>query len=146
LTPFKKHLRVKALCLRSDGGQLVGAVRLQLARVNVVTQVGLEDFIAQILAQTSDRSRTDNLDAAIEIFGASSQRCLLKLFVGAIAKIEACGYVRETADQAANADVFPKARHTGTQHADPAHNQIDLNAGRRRFVQRLDNVCVGQAV
>jgi hypothetical protein len=52
----------------------------------------------------------------------------------------------EAADDRAHADVLRQARHAGTQRADAAHDQVDLDAGLAGFIQGLDDLGFEQRV
>src|SRR5205807_6139632 len=68
------------------------------------------------------------------------------LFIADVSEIEDAAVLKETTDDAPDGDRFREAGHTGSQHADGAHNQINLNACLRRFIERANNLCVGQTI
>src|SRR6476646_7293219 len=54
--------------------------------------------------------------------------------------------LEKTADDADDADVLADPRHSRTQAADAAHDEIDVHAGLRRGVELLDDLGIDASV
>src|SRR5687767_6155446 len=85
--------------------------------------------------------RSDGLDAAIEIARHPVSRSEVVLLVAAVCEVEYARMLEESSYDADHADAIADARDTGPQTADAANDQIDLDSGPRRFIERLD--CLG---
>src|SRR6185437_783528 len=63
-----------------------------------------------------------------------------------VCEVEQPGVLEESADHAHHANVVAGARDAGSQTADSPNYEIDLDAGTRRIVQRLDDLLVDDGV
>ena len=68
------------------------------------------------------------------------------LLVAAIGKVVDAAMLKKATNDASNANRFREAGHVGAQHADASHDQINLNARLRSFVESANNLRVGHAV
>src|SRR5215207_5485675 len=62
------------------------------------------------------------------------------------AKANDAGVLKETANYTFHPDVFGKARHTGAQTTNAAHDKIDLNSGLACLIEGVDDSGVNQRI
>ena len=91
-----------------------------------------------------DRER--HLDAPEEVALHPVGAGAVELGLAAVAEVAHARMLEEAADDRAHADVLRHARHSRPQRADAAHDEVDLHAGARRVVQRLDDLRFDQRV
>ena len=129
--------RTAALALlRPDA--LPRAVRAEAPRLRVVVQERPEDRL-DLGAHLRSLGRHDHLDPVVEVarhqVGAPDQVGLLLAGLEA----EEAAVLEEAAEDRAHADPVAQALDAGAQHADRAHDQVDLGARLRGAVELLDD-------
>ena len=129
---------------RSDA--LVCAVRQKAPRLYIVAQVGGQKIVFQVLFQLRVGDRRYYLDPAVQIARHPIRAAHIDLVVTAVSKIIDPAMFEQTADDAADLDIFGKSGHAGAQHAYAADDQVDLDAGARSLVKRVNYLRIGQAV
>ena len=130
-----------------DGRELAPrALGGELPRERVVGEVDVED-LGQPLAQPGIGDGHDRLDPAFEVAGheiGGADEVLGGLGIGAEA-VDA-RVLEEPPDDRTHPDRLRQAGHPGPEAADPADEQVDLGAGGRRRVERVDHRRVDEAV
>ena len=125
--------------------RLRGAVGQELPALLVVLEIRHHDLVEHLLMHGRIEDRAQHLDAAVEIArhhvgrGDVDRRLRMRQAVAVAEAIDAA-VLEEAADDRLDADVFRQARHARPQAADAAHHEVDLHAGARRLVERVDDL------
>ena len=124
----------------------MGAVGAQDARLHVVGERNGEDLVEDPLADGGVLDRESDLHAADEValhpVGGGEEH----LALAARFEVPDPGVLEEAVDDAHHADAIGNAGDAGAQGADAADDEIDLHAGLRSPVERLDHVGLGERV
>ncbi len=86
------------------------------------------------------------LDAAVQIARHQVGAAGIDLFFASVAEIIDAAVLEEATDNASHRDVFTDTRQASTKAAEAAHDEIDLHARARGFVQELDHLFVFKRV
>src|SRR5581483_3229414 len=70
----------------------------------------------------------------------------VELGLTAILEVEGAGVLEEASDDRAHADVFRDARHAWPQGANTANDEVDLHAGARCPIERLDRLLLDERI
>ena len=126
---------------------MVGTGGAEEARLLGVLQIGLEN-VADALAVLGVLDGEDALDAAEEVpwhpVGAAGEDS--GPGAAAVFKIEDAAVLEVAAKNTAHADVLADAFNAGHEHADAAHDEVDLHTGLRGLVELFDGLPVDEAV
>src|SRR5579864_2212339 len=136
--------RARGLAL-GGAALVVGAVGAQVPGLEVVGQLDVEDGL-QLLLQARVLDRGDGLDAVVEVPRHPVRRADEVLGPAGVGEAEDAGVLEEAADDADHPDGLALPRDARPQAADAAHDEVHLDAGRGRFVQRLDDLAVLEGV
>ena len=117
----------------------------------VVEEIRQHDLFEQLLVHRRVQDRRQRLDATIEIARHQIGRGNIELGLGrgqAVAGAEGidAGVLEEAPDDRLDADVLRQARNARPQAADAAHDEIDLDAGLARVIERIDDLGIDQRV
>ena len=66
--------------------------------------------------------------------------------VAAVGEVEDAGVLEEAADDGADADALGQALDAGAQDAEAADDEVDLDAGLRGLIERLDDAGLEQRI
>ena len=123
----------------------VRAVRRQFPRLPVVLQARLQQrHQSQMQLRILDRHRA--FHATVEVARHPVRRADEILRLRIVREIPDARVLEEPPDDADHADTVGQPLDLRPQAADPAHDQVDLHAGLRRAVERLDHLRVHQRV
>ena len=122
------------------------AIGLEYARLRRVGQVGGKDFVLEPCAELRVFDRKEDLAALEEVARHPVRAAAVDVLFAAVREVEDAAVFQEPAHDAADADVLAETLDAGPQRADAAHHQIDLHAGLRRLVERLDDALFEQRV
>src|SRR5947209_6885681 len=128
-----------------------GAVRQELPALLIVLEIGHHDLVEHLLVHGRIEHRAQHLDATVEVArhevgGGDVDRGLRvwQRMPGPEAIDPAV--LEKAADDRLDPDAIGQSRHRGSQAANAAHHQIDLDAGARGGVERVDYLRVDQRV
>src|SRR6266568_4714360 len=120
-----------------------GAVRQELPALLVVLEIRHHDLVEHLLVHGRIEHRAQYLDAAIEVarheVGGGNVDGSLRVRQR-MAGPEAIdpAVLEEAADDRFDPDALGQSRHSRPQAADAAHDEVDLDAGARGGVERVD--------
>src|SRR6266568_4237052 len=119
------------------------AVRQELPALLVVLEIRHHDLVEHLLVHRRVEHRAQHLDAAIEVArhevgGGNVDRGprVRQRMTGPEAIDPAV--LEEAADDRFDPDALGQSRHSRPQAADAAHDEVDLDAGARGGVERVD--------
>src|ERR1035437_7271255 len=127
------------------------AVRQELPTLLVVLEVCGHDLAENLLVHGRIENRAQHLDPTVEIarhhVGGENidRRLRVRQAVARAEAIDATVF-EEAADDGFHPDIVGQPRYARAQAADAAHHQIDVNAGARRIVTRIDDLGVDQRI
>src|SRR5262249_55461635 len=121
-----------------------GAVWQEPPTLLVILEIGDHDLAEHLLVHGRIENRAQHLDPPVEIArhqvgGGDVDRCALMRQAVAGAEAEDAAVLEEAADDRLHADALGQSRHAGTQAADAAHHEVDLDAGARSRIERVDD-------
>src|SRR2546430_16090601 len=114
-------------------------------RQHIVGKRHVEDLL-QPLTQPRIRDRDDRLDTTVEIARHQVRRAEVVRGPPPVAEREDARMLEELADDRADANALRETWHARSQRAHAADEKIDLGAGLRGRVQRVDYLLVDQVV
>jgi len=124
----------------------VGLIWQQKTGFAIVSQIRVQDLVADAFPQHYVPHRNQNFDSLVKIAGHPVRASDINFLFAAIGKIINAAVFEESSDNAAHPDILAHPPHSRTQRADSTNNQIDLHPRLRSPVQRLHNVFVQQSV
>ena len=113
-------------------------VRSELPRAAVVGQHDVED-LGQAVLRIVVLDRRDRLDPPVEVAVHQVRRADVELALAAVLEAPDPRVLEELADDRADADPLGDAGQPGLDRARAAHDEVDVDAGARRAVERLDD-------
>src|SRR5215471_4180958 len=128
-----------------------GAVRQEPPALLVVLEIGHHDLVEHLGVHGRVEHGAEHLDATIEVArhevgGGDVHSCLgVRQRVAGSEAIDA-PVLEEAADDRLDANAVGKPRSAWAQAADSAYNEIDLDAGARGGVERVDDLRVDQRI
>src|SRR5215471_3811143 len=117
----------------------------QLPRLTIVLETGAQKT-AQPVVQGRILDRSDRLHASVEIALHPVCRANIELLGAAISKVEQARMLKESPDDADDADVVAHPRNAWAQAADAAHDELDVDTGARGAIQRFDRFRIDERV
>src|SRR6266852_2816758 len=128
-----------------------GAVRQELPALLVVLEIGHHDLVEHLLVHGRIEHRAEHLDPAIEVArhevgGGNVHRSLRVRQRMAGPEAIDPAMLEEAADDRFDPDAIGEPGHAGPQATDTAHDEIDLDAGARGGVERVDDLRVDQRI
>ena len=130
----------------ATGASRIATVGMHVARFHCVGKVGGEDLVAEMADQFGFADGEDYLDSAVQVSRHQVGAAEIDLFLARIAEIVDSAVLEEAAHDAGYLDVFAYAFDSGAQAADPTHQQINLHASLRCFIEQADGALVDQGV
>src|SRR5258708_34217821 len=129
---FLRHLLPRAM-----GSQLPGE--------NVVGELDLED-LGETGAQLQIGDRHHRLDPAVQVALHDVRGAEVVIRLGAAAETKAARVLEEAADDRTHPDPLRESWDAGPQRAHAPDDELDLSAGLRRRVERVDDVGIDEVV
>src|SRR5437763_4817874 len=121
------------------------AVRAQLPGERVVFQAAVERVLELGLERVVLYGHHE-LDTVVEVARHQVGRAYVVARLAVSPERVDARVLEEAADHRRDADVLAHTRDAGPKRADASHVQVDLHAGPRGLVQRLDAAAVGERV
>src|SRR5438045_1325884 len=103
---LKIDLAVESFFCRTGLDPFVKAVRPQRARVDVVAQVSIKNFLLQVLFEPGIVDRTDDLNAAVQITRHPVRAADINLFITVVREIQDAAVLKKASDDAAHSDIL----------------------------------------
>src|SRR5207247_6967646 len=82
----------------------------------------------------------------IKITGHPIRAGEINVRLAGVFKIVNAAVLEKTSDDTDDANVFTQARHSRSQTADPADDEIDFHARARCFIEFLDDIVVNEGI
>ena len=127
---------------RPSGGWMQGIAAVRVAArapCRIVPQVAFQHIVDDDSSRIASSSIGNSVSTRwsrlrVHQVGAAHQQFVL----AAVAEVVEAAVLQEAPDDADHADILADAGHAGPQAAHAAHDQVDLHAGLRRAIERLD--------
>ena len=117
----------------------VGAIRVLETRFHVVPQNRGQDALHHALFERRGLDREHDLDAPEEVAWHPIRARQEDLGAPRIAEVEHAAVLEEAVDDADHTDPLGDARQARAQAAGAPNDQVDVDAGLRRAIQRVDD-------
>ena len=122
-------------CMRSSE---IFSIRLQKSRFHVIGEVCSQYLFTQPRMQIGLGDWKDHFASLDEISGHPIGASAVHLLFSAVSEAEDSAVLQESPYDAPHAYAFAEPFDPGAQRAHTAHDQVDLHAGLRGSIQRLD--------
>src|SRR6185437_12826458 len=106
--------------------------------LGVVLQVRSENLVANTRREHRIADREHHFAALEQVTRHPVRAAAEDLGLAAIGEGEDAAVLQVSADDGSYADALAQSFYSGTQGADAAHNEVDLDARVRRSIQRFD--------
>jgi len=128
------------------GGADVDSVGLLEAGLDGVCEAGGKDFVEDACAGGEVADWEGDFASLEEIAGHPVCGAEIDFVAAAVGEVEDAGVLEETADDGADADVFRQALDAGAEDGEAADDEVDLDAGLRGLIERLNDGGLEQGV
>src|SRR5262245_14592392 len=142
-------MRIKRFLAGARPDAFGGAIGQDAPALLIIFQVGNHDLVEDLLVYRRVGNRHHDLNATVQVARHHVRRADIDQGLGrwqTMAGAEAINpaVLKNAANDALDANVLGKAGDARPQAADSAHDEVDLDTGLARLIERIDDLAVDQ--